>query len=69
MSQAQERRRAEAWETQHKESHEKSIRELQEIQTRLKALDQSSLEYAKLKAEYDEKRQAAEEFFMKYYES
>lgn len=69
MSQAQERRRAEAWETHHKESYENSIRKLQEMQTRLEALDQSSPEYAALKFKYDEQRQAAKDFFIKYYES
>ncbi|AUT75466.1 hypothetical protein C2L64_44565 [Paraburkholderia hospita] len=69
MSQAQERRKAEAWETHHKESHENSVKELQEMKARLNTLDQSSPEYAALKVKYDEQYQAAEDFFMKYYES
>ncbi len=68
-SQAQERRRAEAWETHHKESHETSVNELQEMKARLDAMDQSSPEYAAFKAKYDEQYQAVQDFFVKFYES
>lgn len=65
MSQAQERRRAEAWETQHKESHEDSMKRLREMKARLDVLE---AEYMELKAEYEKQFKAAEEFFLKYYE-
>lgn len=69
MSQAQERRRAEAWETQHKASHEESIKKLQEMKKCLDKLDTASAEYTELKSQYDTAYAAAEDFFMRYYES
>lgn len=69
MSQAQERRRAEVWESQHKESHERSISELRELKKQIDSMNQSSDAYKALKATYDSQYAAAEAFFVKYYES
>lgn len=69
MSQAQERRRAEAWESNNKEIHERHVADLQMMKKRLDSLDPGSDEHKALKADYDKQYQAAEAFFMKYHES
>lgn len=69
MSQAQEQRKARMWEEVHKETHEKSLAELKEIKAKLDTMDQNTQAYITLKAEYDSKYEAAEAFFMQFYES
>ena len=69
MSGAQEVRKAHLWETVHKTGHEESIKQLQEMKKRLNLMDQNSEEYKALKIAYDERHDAAEKFFLKYFES
>lgn len=69
MSQAQEERRARMWEKVHKQQHEESIAELITIKARLDAMDKNSDDYKVIKGEYDRKYEAAESFFIKFYES
>lgn len=69
MSGAQEARRAHLWETVHKNGHEESIKQLQEMEKKLNLMDKNSEEYKASKIVYDEQRQAAEDFFMKFFES
>lgn len=69
MSQAREGRRAETWESQHKGSHEKTVGELQEMKKQLDSMESTSDEYKALKTTYDARYKAAEDFFVKYYES
>lgn len=69
MSQAQERRRAETWEAQHKKTHEESIKALEEMKMRMDAMDPSSAEHASLKANYEVAYNAAKDFFMKFHET
>jgi hypothetical protein len=68
MSDAQEKRRAESWESQHKEGHEKEMAELREMKKQLDSMDPASDEYEALKAKYQDRYSAAEAFFMRYYE-
>jgi hypothetical protein len=69
VSKAQEDRRADAWKTQHGGRFEQSIKELQEMKAKLDATDPSAPEYAPLKAQYDERYEAEQAHFVKYYES
>jgi len=65
MSQAQEGRRAAAWEHFHKESHEKSLEELRMMKAKLGTLNPESEEYKALQAEHDAQYEAALSSFMK----
>ncbi|VEB41386.1 Uncharacterised protein [Chromobacterium violaceum] len=69
MSQRQEKLQKEMWEEIHKEKHEKALEELRTIKNKLDTMNKDSDEYRKLEAEYNQKYQSAEEFFMIYYES
>lgn len=69
MSQAQERRKAEAWEEIHGPQHEQDMKEIADMEAQLKELDPVSAEHATLKATYDQRVEAARSFFLKLHES
>jgi len=68
MSERQERMRAKLWKSQHEETHEKQLKELQKLKIKLDALEVNSKEYNDLKQKYDSDYKSAEEFYMKFYE-
>ena len=68
MSQAQEQRKARMWEEVHKKTHEKSLAELREIKSKLDTMEINAKAYITLKAEYDSKYKAAQDFFNQFYE-
>ncbi|HJU99256.1 MAG TPA: hypothetical protein VJ752_01760 [Burkholderiaceae bacterium] len=68
MSQAQEERRARMWKEVHEAEHNEQTAELKALREKRDAAS-GTPEYAALDAEYKTKYQAAEDFFMRYFES